>query len=158
MLRGSFGVGNEGRVASKEEITVADVYSTVIIKVFYDLFKHHAEKDAEQSRCQNTTLFHAVDDADGSREVTVQPNLAALVIVQLDNHAEKLWGQPRCSMIIHSPFLLTESNALVRSTNATYSPLFYSLHFSWSCLRTNTMFVMLLLALDPHWFLVDGLQ
>ena len=51
--------------------TVADVYSTVIIKVFNDLFKHHAEKDAEQSRYQNTTLFQAVDDRGGSREVAV---------------------------------------------------------------------------------------
>ena len=69
---------------------VAGVYSTVIIKGFYDLFRNHAEKDAEQSRYQNTTLFHAVDDG-GSREAAVQPNLAALVFVQLDNHVEKLW-------------------------------------------------------------------
>ena len=34
--------------------------------------------------------------------------------------------QPRRSMIIHSSFLLTVSNASVRSTNATYSPLFFS--------------------------------
>ena len=68
-----------------------DVYSTVIVKVFYILFKHHAEKDVEQSRCQNTTLFHAVDDGKGSREAAVQSNLAALVFVQLDNHTEELW-------------------------------------------------------------------
>ena len=41
---------------------VADVYSIVIIKVFCNLFKHNAEKDAEESWCQNTTLFHADDD------------------------------------------------------------------------------------------------
>ena len=106
-------MGNEGSIVS-EEVTekllkcfcvamqspgvkqtavkiVADVYSTVIVKVFYDLFKHHAEKDIEQSRCQNTTPFHAVDDWEGSREVPVQYNLAAMVFVQLDNHAEELW-------------------------------------------------------------------
>ena len=71
--------------------TVADLYSTVIVKVLSNLFKHHAEKDAEQSRCQNTTLFNAVDDGVGSWEVTVQPNLAELVFVELDNHAEELW-------------------------------------------------------------------
>ena len=72
-------MGNEGSVVNEEGVTeqllkrfcvgmqspevkqtavkkVADVYSTVIVKVFYDLLKHHAEKDAEQSRCQNTTL------------------------------------------------------------------------------------------------------
>ena len=71
--------------------TVVDVYSTVIIKVFCDLFKHHAEKNTEQSQCQNTTLFYTVDNGKGSREVAVQPNLAALVFEQLDNHAEELW-------------------------------------------------------------------
>ena len=136
---------------------VAVVYSTVIIKVFHDLFKHHAEKDAEQSRCQNTP-FYTVDDGEGSREVTIHPNLATLVFVQLDNHAEKLWGQLRCSMIIRTPFLLTVSNALVRPTNTTYSPWFCSLHFSWNCLRTT------LCLWCPCWlwthtgFLVVGLQ
>ena len=84
VLQGSFGVGNEGSVVSEEEVmeqllyffvgmqspefkqtavkAVVDVYSTVIVKVFYDLFKHHAEKDAELSQCQNTTLFHAIND------------------------------------------------------------------------------------------------
>ena len=115
MLQGSFGVGNEGCVVGEEEImeqllkcfcvgmqspeikqtavkTVADVYSTVMVNVFNDLFKHHAEKDAEQSRRQNSTLFHAVGDRGGPREVTVQPNLAALVFMQLDSHIEELWG------------------------------------------------------------------
>ena len=36
-------------------------------------------------------------------------------------------------MISQRSFLLTVSNALVRSTNVTYSPLFCSRHFSWSC-------------------------
>ena len=96
MLQGSFGVGNYGSVVSEEKVmeqlfqcfcvgmqspevkqtavkTVADVYGTVIVKVFCDLFKHHAEKDTAQSRCQNTTLFLAVEDGEGSREVAVQP-------------------------------------------------------------------------------------
>ena len=127
---------------------VADVYSTIIVKVFYARFRHHAEKDDEQSRCQNTTLFHAIDDGEGSREVTVQPNLAVLVFVELDNHAEE-WGED--SMIIHSLFLVTVSNTLARSTNTSYSPLFYSRHFFWSCLRMNTMSVVPLLALNSHW-------
>ena len=105
MLQVSFRVGNEGIVVSEEEVTeqllkcfcvgmqspevkqiavkaVADVYSTVIVNVFNDIIKHHAEKDAEQSRCQNTTLIHAVDDWERPREVTVQPNLAAVVFIQ----------------------------------------------------------------------------
>ena len=94
MLQGSFAVGDEGSVVSEEEVTeqllkcfcanmqspevkltdvktVADVYSTVIVKVFFDQFKHHAEKDAEQSRCHDTTLYHDIDDGKGSREVAV---------------------------------------------------------------------------------------
>ena len=53
----------------------------------YGLFKHHGEKDSEQNRSQNTTLFHAVDDVKGSREVAVQPYLVVLVFVQLDYNA-----------------------------------------------------------------------
>ena len=60
-------------------------------------------------------------------------------------------GQPSRFMISHSPFLLTVSNALVRSTKVMYSPLFCSLHFSCSCLRLNTISVVLLFALKPHW-------
>ena len=101
MLQDSFGEGNESSVDSQEEVkeqllkclcvgmqspevkqrvvkAVVDVYSTVIIKVFSDLFKYYAEKDAEQSRCQTTTLFHAVDDGEGSREVAVQLKLAGV--------------------------------------------------------------------------------
>ena len=70
-------------------------------------------------------------------------------ITMLRNFVEQ---QPRCSMIIHNPFLLTVSDALVRSTNTTYSPFFCSLHFSWTCLRMNTMLALLpLLAHNPHW-------
>ena len=63
----------------------------LIVNIFYALFKHEVENDADKSRCQNTTLFHAVDDGEGSREVAVQPNLAALVFLQLDNDTEELW-------------------------------------------------------------------
>ena len=57
---------------------VVDVYSIIIAKVLHDLFKYLAKKDAEQSQCQNTTLFHAVDVREWSREVTVQPNFSVL--------------------------------------------------------------------------------
>ena len=71
---------------------VVDVYSIIITKVLSDLLKHHADKDAEQSRYQKTTLFHAVVDSEGSREVAVKPNLAALIFVRFDNHAENIVG------------------------------------------------------------------
>ena len=71
--------------------TLSDIYSTIIVNVFYDLFKHRAEKIAEQSQCQNTTLLHIVDDGGEASDVTVQRYLASLVFVQLDNHDDELW-------------------------------------------------------------------
>ena len=58
--------------------------------------------------------------------------------------------QPRHSMIINSPFLLCQM-LWSGFTNTAYSPLFYSQHFSWSCLRMNTISVVLLLVLNSHW-------
>ena len=60
-------------------------------------------------------------------------------------------GQPRRSRICHRPFHLTVSKAFFRSINVAYIPLFCSWHFSWSWRRMNTMSVVLLLALKPHW-------
>ena len=91
-------MGNEGSVISEEimeqllKCFCLGMQSPEVKKVFRDLFEHHVKKDPEQSRCQNTILFHAVDDGEGSREVTVTPNLAALVFVELDNHAEDFGG------------------------------------------------------------------
>lgn len=46
---------------------VAYVHSIIIIiKVLCSLFKHHTEKVAEQSRCQDATQFHAVGDGENS--------------------------------------------------------------------------------------------
>ena len=117
----SFGESNKGSVVSKEEVmeqllkgfcvgmqspkepvpaikTVVDVYSTVIIKVFYDLFKHHAEKDTEQSVPEDHPVSTPYDNGEGPRAVTVQPNLATLVFTELDNCTEELWGE---SKVLH---------------------------------------------------------
>ena len=56
------------------------------------------------------------------------------------------WGSQGALWSFTIPFC-----SLFRSTNATYSPLFCSLHFSWSCLRMNTMSMVPILALNPHW-------
>ena len=85
-----FSCGHAVQVKQTAFKRVADVYSTVIVMVLYDLFKHHAEKDAEKIQYQYTTLFHAVVDGEGSTEVSFQPKIAALVFVQLKNHAEEL--------------------------------------------------------------------
>ena len=68
------------------------------------MFKYHTERNAEQSWCQNTTLFHAIDDGERFREVAVQPNLAALVFVQLDNHTDELGRWAAQALHDHLPF------------------------------------------------------
>ena len=84
-----FSVGMHSPAVKQTAVkTVADAYSTVIIKVFYDLFRHHTKK-----RCwiESVLEHNTIDGGKGSREVAVQPNLATLVFVLLDNHAEELW-------------------------------------------------------------------
>ena len=128
---------------------VADVYSTVIIKVFYNLFKHHAEKDAEQSQCQNITLFHAVDDREGSREVTVQPILAAQVFVELDNHNEELWGAAK-ALHDHPQSLSAHCVKRFGQVHKRYQHSFV-LHPAFLLELSKNMSVVPLLALNPHW-------
>ena len=93
-LQGTFGMGNKGSVAGKEKVSkqllkslcvglqsleveqtaveaIADVDSIVTIKAFHGLLEHHTEEDAEQSRCQDATLFHVVGNWEGFRKVTL---------------------------------------------------------------------------------------
>ena len=78
------------------------------------------KNDAEQSRCQNTTQFHAVDDGQRSREVAVQSNLAAMLVVQLDNHVERFGGVAK---VLHD-HLQSLSGHCVKRFFQVYSPLF----------------------------------
>lgn len=73
---------------------VTDVYCILIVKVLCGLLELYAEEDAEQSWCQDTTLFNAADYGKGFRKVAVQPDLASLVFMQLGDHTEELWGTP----------------------------------------------------------------
>lgn len=72
---------------------VPDVHPFVNIQVHSSLLKHHAEEYAEEyaeeGRCQDTTLLHAVGDRKGFAKVTIESDLAALVLMQLDNHLQK---------------------------------------------------------------------
>lgn len=77
MLQGSFAVGDEVKeqllkylclslqspaVKQTAVEAVADIH-----RGFSGLFKHHAEKkNAKQSPCQDTIVFHAVDNGEGS--------------------------------------------------------------------------------------------
>ena len=87
-MKGLLCVGDEGSVIREEKVldqpllrlgvglealqieetvfpTVSDVHPLVIIQVLSCLLEHHAEEDAEESRCQDTTLFFAVGDGEG---------------------------------------------------------------------------------------------
>ena len=60
------GVGLEASWIEETAIhTVPDVHPLVIIQVLSYLLEHYAEEDAEESRCQDTTLLHAVGDGEG---------------------------------------------------------------------------------------------
>ena len=58
-----------------------EVPAIIVIEVFSSLSQHHAEEDGEESRCQDAALFHAVADCERLGEVTVEPDLATLVVM-----------------------------------------------------------------------------
>ena len=134
--------------------TVANVYSDVIVKVSNDLFKHHAEKDAEQSQSQNTTLFHAVDD--------VQPNLSALVFLQLDNHANEfffLGGGSLCALWSSAVPFYSQHQTLWSGPQTLHIVLCSSPYISFRSIIGRTPGLLCPCCLRIHTgFLVDGLQ
>ena len=69
--------------------------------------------------------FYSVADREGLLKVTVASALATYCWMTLFRN---FGGQIARSMIGHIPLLLTVSNALVRSTNITYSFLYFSRH------------------------------
>ena len=60
-------------------------------------------------------------------------------------------GHPILCNSWNRPFLLTRSNAFVRSIKAMYKGMFCSLHFSCSCLTEKIMSTVDLCDLNPHW-------
>ena len=69
-----------------------------------------------------------------------------------------LGGQPIFGRIFNMPSLLTRSNAFVRSTKAMYKGICCSLHFSCSCRREKTMYIVDRSARKPHCDWVDTLR
>ena len=92
------------------------MHPILVILIISYLLEHHAEQDAEENRCQDTTLLHAVVDGNGFMQVTFESDLALLVLVQLNRRLYAIRSQPRIS---HSPVLLIESKAYLRSTRIT---------------------------------------
>ena len=100
-LKGSLSICNKSSVISEEEVSdqlllglcvglkspeieevvieaIAEINAIIVIEVFSRLSQHHAE---EESRCQDAALFHAVADCERLGEVTVEPDLATLVVM-----------------------------------------------------------------------------
>ena len=60
------GVGLEASQIEETAIqTISDVHPLVIIQVLSCLLEHHAEEDAEESRCQDATLLYTIGDGEG---------------------------------------------------------------------------------------------
>ena len=68
-----------------------------IVQIICCLHEHHAEEDAEESRCQDTTFLHAVCDGKGLRQVTIESDLSVMVLMQLDHYLLKNWGTSKLS-------------------------------------------------------------
>ena len=163
VLQFSFSAGNEGSIVSEEEVTeqllecfctgmqspevkqttvktVGDVYSTIMVKKMLN------SVGAITQPCFMPLMMGK--DPERLLFNLIWPHWSLCSWITMVGN---FGGQLRHTMILLTPFLLPVSNALVRSINAIYSPLFCSLHFSWSYLRMNTMSVVPLLALNPHW-------
>ena len=74
-------VGDEGSVVRKENVP-----DQPLLGLGVGLYEHHAEEDAEESGCRETTLLHTVGDGKELRQVTIESDLVALVLLQLDHH------------------------------------------------------------------------
>ena len=77
-------VGLKSPEKSPEEVAIeaiADINAIIVIEVFSSLSQHHAEEDGEESRCQDAALFYAVANCERLGEVTVEPDLATLVVM-----------------------------------------------------------------------------
>ncbi len=98
--------------------------------------------NSEQCGGKNTALFHTICNREG-------------LWAGLHGAGWSWWGTLVGNLafpeFFQSPCPLTVSNAFVRSMKVTYSALFCSRHFSWICLRINTMSVVTRLALKPHY-------
>ena len=78
------------RVEQAAVQTAPGVHPLLVIQVFSGLLEHHTEEDAEESRCQDATLLHAVGDGEELGQVAVESDLAALVFMQLDHHLKEI--------------------------------------------------------------------
>ena len=62
------------------------IYSIFIVQIVCYLLDNQAEEDNAESRSRDTTVLHANCDGNGPRRVTIESDLAVIVLVQLDHH------------------------------------------------------------------------
>ena len=129
--------------------TVSHIDFVHIIKIFCGLFEHHTEEVSEDSWCQDATLLHSTDDWKRIWEVTVASDLAILVFMQLNVYVQVLWQKAE-SILWSGTFLLCSLGWMLGSDQwmlHTNNPVLLRALLQ----RTNTMSVVLLLALKLHW-------
>ena len=141
-LQGTFRMGNKGSVVGKKKVSkqllkslcvglqspeieqtaveaIADVDSIVTIKAFHGLLEHHTEENTEQSWCQVQPCFTPLAIGKGLERSLFNLTWLCWSSCSWMTILRIFGGQPRRYMISQRPFLLTVSNALVRSTNVT---------------------------------------
>ena len=142
VLQGLQHVGDKGSIAHEQQVrdqslmsnivgleapqieevvipTVPNTHLILVLQIISCLFEHHAEEDAEESRCQNTTLHHSVGNGKGVRQANIECNLAAMVSCWWIIICRKLGDN---QVVSQQPIILpcsTESKVLVRSTKVT---------------------------------------
>ena len=72
--------------------TVPDIHPTFIVQRISCSLEHHTEEDAEESWEQDTTILNAIGDGKGLRQVSIESDLAVLVLVQQDHHLWRIGG------------------------------------------------------------------
>lgn len=105
------------------------------------MIQEQREKDAEDSRGNDTTLFHSTPDVEGFRHAALILDGCLHVIMKGSNQAMQLCGQPIFRRMLNSPSLLTRLKALVRSMKAMSRGLCCSLHFSCGCQREKIIII-----------------
>ena len=58
-----------------------DMHTIIIIQIISCLLEHHAEEDAEESLCQDTTPHYTADDGKGLLRAIIESDLFALGFV-----------------------------------------------------------------------------
>ena len=86
------------------------------------MLEHHAKKNPEENRYQESTMPHALCVGKGIRQVNIEPGLSCWFSFSSITICANIWEQPRRFMTSHIPVLYIKSYDIESSRNATLSP------------------------------------